>query len=413
MNNFISMALYTPVGYFASMIVLLAFAASPLFRGADSSWHPESTRTTTIDGLRGFLALGVFFHHSMIYHRFLLTGVWNIPPSAFFTQLGQSSVILFFMITGFLFYGKAIKSSGKIRWLELYIGRIFRIGPMYLFVTAVMLAIVLLNTGFVLHGSLFGFLRELFRLSLLGYYTPSNVINGYSRPWVILAGVTWTLHYEWLFYLLLLPVSAFFARFRILHMPYAIAGLAVSLLLVNYHPDTNTVGIAAFFTGMSCVALSYREINIKANSRLDYLASVAVMLLLVLLAQQPVAYAFLPVVIISAIFFLVGSGCTLFGLMTLRASRRLGEISYSIYLSQGLVLYAFLQLPTFRTFALSSVFSYWITILIAGITLVSFALVTHLLIEKNGIRSGKNFSRALSEAKKKYSSFAKPANREL
>lgn len=39
----------------------------------------------------------------------------------------------------------------------------------------------------------------------------------------------------------------------------------------------------------------------------------------------------------AGLFHLLTSGATLFGLIELRAARRLGNISYGIYLLQGLV----------------------------------------------------------------------------
>ena len=42
--------------------------------------------------------------------------------------------------------------------------------------------------------------------------------------------------------------------------------------------------------------------------------------------------------VMGLVFWLVRSGCTVFGLLTLRATRRLGDASYGIYLLHGLVL---------------------------------------------------------------------------
>lgn len=86
---------YTPIGYFVVSTILLSLASSPFFRAADASWHVQTNRASTIDGLRGFLALAVFFHHATIYHRFLTDGVWAVPPSAFYTELGQAAVVVF------------------------------------------------------------------------------------------------------------------------------------------------------------------------------------------------------------------------------------------------------------------------------------------------------------------------------
>jgi hypothetical protein len=52
---------------------------------------------STIDGLRGRLAMAVFFHQAAIWHQYLIIGEWLRPPSSFFGNLGQAGVRMFFM----------------------------------------------------------------------------------------------------------------------------------------------------------------------------------------------------------------------------------------------------------------------------------------------------------------------------
>ena len=54
--------------------------------------HPE------IDGLRGYLALFVFLHHSYIWRIFIRTNKWEEPDSNLFNHFGQTSVVFFFII---------------------------------------------------------------------------------------------------------------------------------------------------------------------------------------------------------------------------------------------------------------------------------------------------------------------------
>ena len=63
---------YSIVWYFAGMTVILAVAASPLLRLAGSPPSAAAARASCIDGLRGFLALAVFFHHGAVYHLSLI-----------------------------------------------------------------------------------------------------------------------------------------------------------------------------------------------------------------------------------------------------------------------------------------------------------------------------------------------------
>src|SRR5579862_6911783 len=92
-------------GLTATLLAFLVSGRSPPVAGAD--------RFLAIDGLRGYLALSVFLHHSCVWYFYLRTGKWELPPSRLYVQLGQSSVALFFMITGFLFYSKLLQARNR------------------------------------------------------------------------------------------------------------------------------------------------------------------------------------------------------------------------------------------------------------------------------------------------------------
>src|SRR5437588_408274 len=141
------MTVYSVWPYFACMVVLLAIVgAAPLFQAAGTPPSPGRNRVTALDGLRDFLALGVFFHHTAIYNRYLIDGEWALPPSQFYTLLGQVGVAVFFMITGYLFWSRMIAANGRPEWLSLYTGRVFRIGPLYLFAAVLVLSLVFIRT---------------------------------------------------------------------------------------------------------------------------------------------------------------------------------------------------------------------------------------------------------------------------
>jgi len=174
--------------YFAIVAVVMGTAALPAFRFIDSAPNPN-TRYSAIDGLRGFLALSVFVFHLVVVHRYIETGVWDVPSSRFYALLGPFGVSLFFMITGFLFWGKMLRAQGRPLWRELYIGRLFRIGPMYLFVVLVMLCIVFARTGFQLHEAADAVAVSVLKWLALGVIDMQPNVNGYQATHV-LTGVT-------------------------------------------------------------------------------------------------------------------------------------------------------------------------------------------------------------------------------
>jgi peptidoglycan/LPS O-acetylase OafA/YrhL len=82
-----------------------------------------SGREVALDGLRGFAALMVAVHHTAICRVWLKTGAWTDAGSFVPQMMGPFGVVLFFMLTGFLFWGKARASRGWMNPLRLWRGR--------------------------------------------------------------------------------------------------------------------------------------------------------------------------------------------------------------------------------------------------------------------------------------------------
>ena len=89
-------------------------------------------RAEMIDGLRGWLALGVFFAHSVTTYGWYTTGQWDGAAAPFYGRVGQVGVALFFMITGYLFWGRVVRAQGKLDVPSFLLSRVRRIVPMYL-----------------------------------------------------------------------------------------------------------------------------------------------------------------------------------------------------------------------------------------------------------------------------------------
>jgi peptidoglycan/LPS O-acetylase OafA/YrhL len=375
-----AMTLYAPATVIVLTAAALAFVSLPVWRMADGP--PQPARADNgIDGLRGFLALGVFFHHAAIYRPYLETGVWWLPPSAFYTMCGQGGVALFFVITAYLFWARVVQGGGS-DWRTFYIGRIFRIGPLYL----VAFFFVLIT---VLH---FGpgepardFTVQLGRWLMLGAGGMPD-LNGYPETHLILAGVTWSLRYEWAFYLAL-PVLALTRRNPLL-APGAIFFLAFTATALqhdrNHHPQTCAL---LFSVGMLCAAAPALRLPRPWGG-------VAVIALAVaFLGAFPTAYAPVPILLAGAMFMLVAAGERVFGLLTARPVLRLGNISYGVYLLQGLVFGAGFALAPVRAYALSGTFQYWTVVFLDLLALIAIAVVAHALVERPGIVWGRRIAR--------------------
>jgi peptidoglycan/LPS O-acetylase OafA/YrhL len=199
--------------YFAISAVLLVVAALVVRHSAFYAQlideEQRASRFHAIDGLRGFLALGVFFHHAVIGWFFHLHGRWEEAPSNFYTFLGQGGVGLFFMITAFLFWRKGLAAGRRLDMLGLIESRILRLAPMYLASVACVWAVAAVLTGFHVQSP-WALPRQMLEWLSFGMVHPGE-FNGFAQAWHINANVQWSLAYEWLFYLFL-PLGLMFAR---------------------------------------------------------------------------------------------------------------------------------------------------------------------------------------------------------
>lgn len=278
----------------------------------------EATRNASIDGLRGFLAFGVFVHHASIWFVFLKTGVWEVPDSRLFTHLGQTTVTLFFMITGYLFFGRLLaQKQTPIDWYRLYRSRVLRIVPLYLVV--MLLAVVVIAV--TRHTNWLPPTGELWaKKSLLGLFT---------------AGVTWTLAYEWKFYFAL-PLLGLLMGFR-----PAWQWIGLSLLMLGLTKAHLAVNIHAFaFIGGMAAALLSRHAEFREKAAHPFASLWVVVAVALVITGFDTAYAMLPTVLLGTAFCLIANGANVWGLLSASLTRAFGEITYSIYLLHGPMLFA-------------------------------------------------------------------------
>lgn len=369
--------------YFVVLAIVVGMAALPLFRFVDNR-SGTTARYATLDGLRGFLAFSVFAFHLVVTHEYIETGEWQPPRTRFYALLGPVGVSLFFMITGFLFWGKLLRAQGRTRWLELYIGRVFRIGPMYLFVVLVMLYIVFARTGFKLQEPVPAVASSVLQWLALGVLNTQPDVNGYPATHV-LAGVTWTISYEWGFYASL-PVIAYFARAKT-HLLFVFTALALCLAGKTLL-DSDILGLAAIFLcGMAIASLLHEKWLVRLSR--NWASALALACLLIIFFTSSEGYGTYTLILLSIFFYLVCAGASLFGLLTSMPAHRLGNISYSLYLMQGLVLTLIYSIPAIRTFAMESAMQYWFIGTLCACVLVGVAALGYAFIERPGIALGK------------------------
>ena len=369
----------------------MGLVALPAFRCLDQQ-PAAGNRYGAIDGLRGFLALSVFAFHLVVTRRFVMTGVWQVPDSRFYALLGPFGVSVFFMITGFLFWGQMLRSSGRPRWHALYLGRVLRIGPLYLLVVLAMLGIVFVRTGLRLHEPATVVVASVLPWLALGMSPAQPDVNGYDAAHV-LAAVTWTLRYEWLFYASLLATSVFARRGRDLSF---VVGAACVCLIAKTALHIDAIGFSVLFLGgMTMASLIHR--NLKPTLPQNISSALALSCLAVIFATCHSGYG-TPVAMLLAVFlYLVCGGASLFGLLATAAAQRLGHISYSLYLLQGIVLSLVFAIAPVRAYALRSPLNYWTIGALCACLLVASSALTHVLVERPGIALGRLLVRRLDQ----------------
>lgn len=354
---------------------------------------PQAGPEPAIDGLRGVLALAVLVHHFAIWQQVARTGApWGPFPSLVLNNLGAGGVGLFFMVTGYVFHPRILRGLRVLDLPALYLTRLFRIYPALLVSVLLVLGLVAARRGLAGAGSLgheFGALLDW--LACRG--TPP--LLGEAGAGQINAFVLWSLWYEGLFYLFVVPLCAAamdLVRGRLPSWTVPAALLVGALLLrplmkgalplVTYLP--------LFAVGMLAQEAARHE-RLAARLRspaagLAGLCALALALTTQAVPGKPAALA------LYGAFFLCAACGNGFGFLRSGAAQVLGACSYGIYLLHGLVLsLLFVELAGLS----GGIGTGLIPLLIpaAAVATTLLATLVHGLVELPGIRAGRALAR--------------------
>ncbi|CCG40791.1 acyltransferase family protein [Magnetospirillum molischianum] len=357
------------LGSVAVLVFLLAGGLLKAFpRLADSVLGGASGRTGELDGLRGALSLLVVLHHSLIVRDYCATGRYEPPVGNFNNLAGEAAVALFFVITASL-YWKRLLTGARIDWPRLLIGRLRRLGPMYAVAVAVLVAIVMAETGFVLNVSPAELIVEIGQWLSFDFLALPD-INGRPQTYFIEV-VVWTLRYEWQF-VLCLPLLALFARGRRPWVLYA-AGLALAAF-----GSADNLLYAYFAAGLIAA-----DLNARQTLPPRVWAGLGIVSLAVLLACYHDIYGLPQVGLITLIFLGASSGIGPWAILRARPLRFLGMISYSVYLLHHMVLHLFAeQIFGVERFAALDGWAFQGAVLMIGTTAILLSIITYLTVER-------------------------------
>jgi exopolysaccharide production protein ExoZ len=303
----------------------------------------STSRIVPMEGLRGWAVLLVFFVHANgAFKAYLGVGSPLFHVSDFLGTVGGTGVDLFFIISGYLIYGAAVRP--KFRYSRFFRRRVQRIYPAFLgvFFLYVALWIFSNNDNFKFHGT----------TAQLAFYVMQNLllVPGIFRVRAM-NDVTWSLSYEMFFYILLpllLAVTGMRRWSRAGRISCFLAlgtvGLLISPLVV--HPRVRLIGFlfgivlfevadrfrqrATKFTDLIALGVYACGLGlIYAVGKTDIVPGPVVTSLVALIAGIS-SFAFC-----GLCFF---GGGILSDIFSWRPLRALGNMSYSYYLIHGLAL---------------------------------------------------------------------------
>ncbi len=346
----------------------------------------------SIEGLRGYLAFFVFIHHSYIWYHYLKTNTWEAPESNLFNHFGQSSVLFFFMITSFLFTSKLIETKERIDWKRLFIGRFFRLFPMYLFSIIALFTIVIIQSKGVLYENIGLLCKEL--LIWLSFTIGGNPeINAVKDTYLINAGVAWSLPYEWMFYFCLPLLGLAFK----LKTPLKTVVTTTVIMIVMIVLNKSRLNYFLPFVSGILVAVIAPKIQNKAVFKGPLFGVLIIIAGLLNIYFFHEAYELISILIATLIFLLIVLNNSILGILHLRLSKQLGQITYSFYLIHGIILYIVFRFINFTATATEN--NYWDHWKIIALCIIPITIISHLsycYIEKPFIKLTDHFVRKTS-----------------
>lgn len=323
---------YSPI-YFV-FIATIAFSTSYILDrlfGAPAVKHRESA----LDGLRGFLVIGVFVCHATHWISRKGGGAWA-APDGLLSALGPTCVVLFFMTTAFLYYGKLLRDRGReVDWLHIAVSRVLRLTPLCIVMAVCAFGVALFTKGFVIVDDVPALAKTFLLWASVGL-GGSPDINGLKSSWLLNAGVVWTLTYECLFYVAL----PFFGIVALVKSNTTVLLISTVLLILVFQvvhlSEWHTM--MAFFGGILAAYAVQKAWMVKICkgpiAALVFIACVGN----VILSHRNVSGS-VSLVLLTIAFVIVVCDNDIFGLLSLRGVQSFGDVGYSAYLLHGLLLY--------------------------------------------------------------------------
>jgi peptidoglycan/LPS O-acetylase OafA/YrhL len=313
------------VSVFVGCFAIAYFLAIPIQRLFRIQLDPAG-RLSQLEGLRALAALAVVACH-VNQHTLLFFGHTENPDVG--NHIGVLAVQMFFSLTAYLFTSRALK--GKLEPATFYISRLRRTMPLYIFVATLAVVIGLHDFPGVM-PSMFGFIKQLIEIYTYPFFGYQQVALKDGNALAFL-GIAWTLCYEFGFYLILVPL---YLVTRSSTGAFIVVALGVAAVAARDYSVSPTVVWASFLPG-SLAAIVQERMPARISPLAGYaIFAIAALLGAVSVMQTGYGYTIVETLCAGYIFFavlFVAPAC-----LSIKPLLVLGRISYSIYLTQALVL---------------------------------------------------------------------------
>lgn len=262
---------------------------------------------------------------------------------------------------------------------KFYLARVRRIVPLYLFVATMTIVFLFLFT-FKTPITVFNSLRDSINIITFGFLGADTLkykgVNALS-----LIGIAWSLSYEWKFYLLLPPL--YYLSCHSSAVKFGILAILMTIAMRDFYVFDEAVW-PFFLTGILCALFinsrSHLLTQLKSKSTLfNFIA----LLLLAVSIVTPGFFDYKHLFLTGGLFL-----CLLLGespLLKSKALVALGQISFSIYLVQYLIITPINSMALTFNISHQPAFAKLLVTFVIAFILILFSSFTYRFIELPGM----------------------------
>ena len=308
-------------GLYLSVLTIAIFGTSKLL-----CITPEKHKYESLDGLRGICAAMVAVFHlywragggSDFYWSLDYITASNVKRAIFLS--GELSVGIFFMLSAFLFFRKALADSFDIKRFAL--SRIMRIYP-----PVIAVLIIIYFVTIIMNPDIHTPVWEWFVPSLpFIFNAPGAMINGFSLQ-IATSGVFWTLVWELRLYLVIPFLYLIMKKIR--YQKSFVIFLMAGVLLYKYKINNEQ-----YLSYIMYFLAGFLAASIQSNKYPSDLICLILLVGAIYFTRH--AYNTTTPLYMFIVFYTIKCGCDYFGFLTSLPVALLGTSSFSLYLVHGI-----------------------------------------------------------------------------